>query len=298
MNKNSPKVSIVLPTYNGAKYLRQSIDSCLKQTYENIELIIVNDGSTDETNKIVNSYKDERIKYIRHEENMGLPFALNTGFSRAIGKYLTWTSDDNYYSPEAIERMLSFILKKKCHFVYSDYYRFRDANKDINLFKSPVKIRLENYNHIGPCFLYSRNVKEVIGKYDTDAILAEDYDYWIRISKKFDMHHLSEPLYYYRIDKESLFISKYYDVKVGDLLVRLKNNVASVEQISTRFVNLILMKREKMRWIYKVLIKLSIKKRIKYILKNFENDEMSFSEVRNILKKFINGRLIWILFSK
>ena len=112
LNQGSPKVSIVLPTYNGAKYIRQCINSCLNQTYNNIELIIVDDGSKDETPDIIKSYKDERIKYIMHARNLGLPYALNTGFRNAVGEYLTWTSDDNYYTKKAIETMLSFIKDK------------------------------------------------------------------------------------------------------------------------------------------------------------------------------------------
>src|SRR3989304_1114440 len=118
MGVSSPKVSIVLPTYNGARYIRQSIDSCVHQTYRNIELIIVDDASTDNTPEIIASYKDERIKYFRHEKNMGLPHALNAGFAEANGDCLTWTSDDNYYAKEAIEKMLSFLIKKSSSFIY------------------------------------------------------------------------------------------------------------------------------------------------------------------------------------
>jgi len=72
-----------LPTYNGARYLRQSLDSCLNQTYRNIELIVVDDGSSDETPQIVGSCRDPRLQYLRQVRNKGLPGALNTGFDRA-----------------------------------------------------------------------------------------------------------------------------------------------------------------------------------------------------------------------
>src|SRR3989338_242445 len=125
MAEGSPKVSIVLPTYNGAKYIRQSIESCLDQTYKNIELIIVDDASTDETPKIVKSYADPRLVYIRHEKNMKLPAAFNTGFSRASGDYLTWTSDDNFYDVSAIDKMLGFMRDNACDFVYCDFYEVK-----------------------------------------------------------------------------------------------------------------------------------------------------------------------------
>jgi glycosyltransferase involved in cell wall biosynthesis len=117
-----PLVSIVLPTYNGSRYIQQSIDSCLNQTYSNIELIIVDDGSTDCTEQIINSYTDNRIRYIQHQKNAGLPTALNTGVAHATGDYLTWTSDDNFYAPQAIETQLTFLLKNKYDFVYCDIF--------------------------------------------------------------------------------------------------------------------------------------------------------------------------------
>ncbi len=128
MKQNKPLVSIILPTYNGEKYIKKSIESCLNQTYPNIELIIVNDASKDNTAVIVKSFKDSKIKYIKHKYNMGLPNSLNTGFTNAKGNYLTWTSDDNFYDKKAIEKMLNFLKKKKCSFVYCDMYKFDEKN--------------------------------------------------------------------------------------------------------------------------------------------------------------------------
>ena len=100
-------ISIVLPIYNGEKYMKQSIDSVINQTYANWELLIVDDGSTDNTAAIAREYaeKDNRIKYYKNPQNMRLPKTLNRGFSLATGDYLTWTSDDNYYYPTALEIM-------------------------------------------------------------------------------------------------------------------------------------------------------------------------------------------------
>ena len=106
-----PKVSIVLPTYNGEKYIRESIDSILNQTFTDWELIIVNDCSTDNTVNIIQEYaeKDKRIKIINNKKNEKLPNSLNIGFREAIGEYLTWTSDDNVYLNRAIEEMVKFL---------------------------------------------------------------------------------------------------------------------------------------------------------------------------------------------
>ena len=203
----SVKVSIVLPTYNGAKYIRKSIDSCLEQTHGNLELIIVDDASTDETPHIINSYSDKRIKYVRHPRNLKLPRALNTGFKHATGDYLTWTSDDNFYTSDAIEVMVKFLLTyPETGYVYTDEYHI-DENDNIDKYFAVGAVEsLQSDNLIGGCFLYHRRVYEEIGEYDPDTYLAEDYDYWIRISKRFRMQRLRRPLYYYRLHKDSLTV--------------------------------------------------------------------------------------------
>ena len=98
-NKTSPKISVVLPVYNGERYLRESLDSILAQTMGDFELIVVDDCSTDATSVILAEYavRDSRIRIIRNAENQKLPRSLNIGFAEARGEYLTWTSDDNVY---------------------------------------------------------------------------------------------------------------------------------------------------------------------------------------------------------
>jgi glycosyltransferase involved in cell wall biosynthesis len=233
------KVSIVLPTYNGARYLRRSIDSCLNQTHENIELIVVDDGSTDDTPSIVASTYDRRIAYLRHEANCGLPTALNAGFEQATGDYLTWTSDDNFYAGNAIERMLSFLRNGKHDFVYCDFYRFtRDDLSDLQIVKLPDDPTLQEENHIGPCFLYSKQVKDGVGDYSQDTALSEDYDYWIRVSKKFSMHHLAEPLYFYRHHLASLPLPKYCEIQIVGSLVRLRNEIQDIDDATESLLRL------------------------------------------------------------
>ncbi len=204
-------VSIILPTYNGSRYLRQSIESCLKQTFHNIELIVVDDGSTEDIEAIVREYDDCRIRVLRHVTNLGLPHALNTGFKHSTGDYLTWTSDDNYYAQNAIEAMLRFLQTyPEIDFVYADNYLLIEGDGYSNLQiqrNKPVEWLRED-NYIGACYLYRRKVYEGTGEFDTRAFLAEDYDYWIRVSRQFRMQRLFTPLYYYRHHKDSLS-SKY-----------------------------------------------------------------------------------------
>ncbi len=203
-----PLVSIVLPTHNGARYLRESVDSCLRQTHEHLELIVVNDGSTDETEEIVLSYQDPRIVYARHHPNRGLPRTLNVGFALAQGDYLTWTSDDNYYADNAIEVMLRALqeTRPRAGMVYCDDYLI-DAEGQVvgeRRVLPPWKLWRRIPWGIGACFLYTREVYERVGDYNPEVFLAEDYEYWWRISLRFRMQPLHEKLYYYRRHSASL----------------------------------------------------------------------------------------------
>ncbi len=279
------KISIVLPTYNGAKYIQQSIVSCLNQTYRNIELIIIDDGSTDDTPKIIKSYTDKRIKYLRHDENSGLPQALNTGFAHATGDYLTWTSDDNYFSEKALEIELSFLTENHCLFVYCDFYKIDNDNSKLSVERLDDALQLENGNGVGPCFLYSKTVKEATGDYDVHTKLAEDYDYWIRISKKFVMHHLAEPLYYYREHANSLSQSRFYEIKIVDILVRCKNGIltdnaiGSLAHMSARRYPIVFGLRK--------LIQIYLKRKLKSILLTFQTGKLSFNDAKIAIKRIL-----------
>ena len=125
-----PRVSIVLPMYNGSKYLRQSVQSRLDQSHRNIELIIVDDGSHENIGAVVSEFSDTRIKYVRHETNRGLPASLNTGFQLATVTHPTWTSDDNYYAADAIERLTRFLQRHPTvSFVYSSMFIVDDRKR-------------------------------------------------------------------------------------------------------------------------------------------------------------------------
>lgn len=228
MQKNNLKVSIILPTYNGYKYLKTSIDSCLNQTYPNIELIIVDDGSFTKTKKLLRSFKDRRIKIVTLKINQGLSHALNCGFSKVSGDFLTWTSDDNYYTKNAIEEMVRYLVKIKGHFVYCNYYQFKNNNTLQRITVKPDSRRDFRFgNYIGACFLYTRKVYEKTGKFAENLPLVEDYDYWIRVSQNFKLDYLDKPLYYFRRHEKSLTArySKKYDLCIATTLVKIKNRI-------------------------------------------------------------------------
>jgi glycosyltransferase involved in cell wall biosynthesis len=227
---DQPLVSIVLPTYKRAHVLRGAISSVLDQTYRNLELIVVDDNSPDATRDVVAAFDDPRIRYVRNEPNLKLPRALNRGFSLARGEYLTWTSDDNLYGETAIEKMVAAMQRQKCDFIYADYYHFADLDAEgkplqIRHHKLPDTLHLEQNNHIGACFMYTRQVYEAVGEYDPELFLVEDYDYFMRIAKRFRICHLAEPLYYFRRHDDALYVSRFCEVKASDFLARYKNEL-------------------------------------------------------------------------
>ena len=121
-----PKVSLVIPVYNGAGYLKYAIDSALQQTYKNLEIIVVNDGSTDKgkTERLIKTY-GKRIRYI-YKENGGVSSALNLAIEKMTGEYFSWLSHDDTYEPKKVEVEINYLQEKgllhKKVIVYSDYY--------------------------------------------------------------------------------------------------------------------------------------------------------------------------------
>lgn len=201
-------VSIVLPIYNGEKYMRGSIDSILAQTYTNWELLIIDDGSTDRTAEIASEYvsNDSRIYYYKNPQNMRLPRTLNRGFSLANGAYLTWTSDDNYYYPIALERMVRALEAEQKDFVFASCDVINGDGKIVEciMVDNLATKRIVGDNPVGACFLYTRKVYETVGEYNPNMALVEDFDYWQRICMKFPPICLSEKLYAYRRHENAL----------------------------------------------------------------------------------------------
>lgn len=211
-------VSIVLPVYNGEKYLAQSIESVLNQTYKDFELIIVNDCSTDSSEDIILRYKalDNRIIYIKNDVNSKLPQSLNNGFAVAQGEYLTWTSDDNKFHENAIEIMVQNIKKEpNVGLVYCDYNVIDENGCFQQVIKAGDPQYLIYHNIIGACFLYKKTVADHIGKYDTSLFLVEDYEYWLRISQYYDIVPIHTVLYDYRFHNGNLTALRKQEISVA-----------------------------------------------------------------------------------
>ncbi len=216
------KVSIVIPTFNRRLLLAQSLESCRVQTYTPIEIIVVDDCSADDTAAYVGGLQDERVIYIRQPVHGGSVSCLNAGFARAQGEYLTWLSDDDFYDPEAIEKMARELeLSPEADFVYAHYWLVDIKGKIINAARVEDPASLDRDNYVGFCFLYRRKVYEVIGAYHAEPFLAEEYEYWLRIREKFGMKKIPATLCYHRIHAGSITAGYGYE-KIQDAVARAR----------------------------------------------------------------------------
>jgi len=195
-----------LPVYNGQKFLKQAIVSCLEQTYSNLELIIVNDASTDNSLQIAKKFQqaDCRIKIISNDKNLLLPASLNIGHRAAKGNFVTWTSDDNKLKPNFLQSLYKALIQAKCDVVYSNYDIIWEDGKIKRTHNTGDLNKLLFGDCIGASFLYKMDVFNEVKGYDEKLFLVEDYHFFLKAGLKFKFYRLNKNLYQYRIHKESL----------------------------------------------------------------------------------------------
>lgn len=223
-----PKVSVVIPVYNSAKYIEETLDSVLSQTYTDFEVIVVDDGSKDKTPSIVKQYQvkyPEKIRLIQ-KENGGPASARNAGIKVAWGEFIAFNDSDDLWLPLKLEKQMEhFNSDPQVGLVYSKYTSFRD---DKELRTKPEKgysgwifTKLLSKSIIqASTMMVKRECLDAVGLFDESFSLADEYDMSLRIAKKFQCHFVDKELTRYRIhdtnaskndllfDKENLKIYK------------------------------------------------------------------------------------------
>ena len=204
-------VSVILPVYNGEQFLKKSIDSVLNQSYNNFELIIINDGSTDKSDLIINKYlPNDKIKYFSRE-NKGLVATLNEAIQRSSGQFIARMDQDDICYPTRIQKQLDFLIKKNID-VCGTSYKIIDENENVlkvinsfnEYFEVTLSAMLVPFAHASVMF---RNIFKSKGfSYGSGEItFAEDYDLWIKMIKKdVSFGNLKEVLLKYRVFENSL----------------------------------------------------------------------------------------------
>lgn len=227
-------VSIITPAFNSEKFITETIMSVLNQTYQDWEMIIVDDCSTDKTAEIILSFqeKDSRIIYLRNEINKGSAFSRNLALRKAKGKWIAFLDSDDVWHPEKLEKQIKFMTENNCHFSYTNYSEIDEDSDETGVLLTGPKIITRNkmLAYCWPGCLTIMYDAAFVGLIQTiDIRINEEYALWINVSKKTDCYLLDENLAKYRRHSDSLSHQSYLKlIKWHYLMFRkLDNNVVA-----------------------------------------------------------------------
>lgn len=202
MVKMDDLVSIIMPSYNTAEYIAEAVQSVIAQTYRKWELIVVDDGSADDTDAVIQPFlSDERIRYLKNEKNSGAAVSRNRALREAKGKWIAFLDSDDLWMPEKLEKQISFMKNNRYAFSYTNYEEI-DANGQLNGVRvtGPRKITktgMFNYCWLG-CLTVMYNAETVGLIQIADIKKNNDYAMWLKVCRKADCYLLDEVLAQYR----------------------------------------------------------------------------------------------------
>jgi len=212
----SPKVGVIMSVYNGEKYLKEAIESILNQTFRDFEFIIVNDGSIDKTEDILDDYakQDSRMKIIKNRNNIGLTKSLNKAIQDAKGEYIARMDADDISLPKRLEKQVKFMEKNpKVGLLGVAYYQMNSKGEIVgkNIFpisNKKLQKALIKYNHFfHASVMIRKNILNEAGLYNENIKSAQDYDLWFRIARVSKIANLSEFLMIQRYSMERISIN-------------------------------------------------------------------------------------------
>ena len=212
-----PKVSVIIATRNRPRYICEAVDSVLAQTYQSVEIIIVDGSSTDETHTLLNSYED-KVRYF-YQEAQGLSAALNFGIEKSSGQYLAFLHDDDILLPEMLEVQVAHLeAHPKVGMVHAEHLIMDETSDDPGPRKQRVSgaipsgyilPRLIIKNVIShPTVVVRRPCLDKVGFYDLENRLSLDYDLWLRIAQYFLIDYIDRPLVIYRMHTTNLSLNR------------------------------------------------------------------------------------------
>ena len=210
---NMPFVSIIMPVYNAEKYILESVQSVLDQSYQNYELIIVDDASTDHSIELISSICEgnPHVKILRLSENGGVSHARNTGIKYAKGEYIAFIDSDDIWKPEKLMLQMQFMLEHNVLFSFTSYEILHDGSDKENTYvQCPKKV---NYNRL----LYGNPIscftvvchRSVLEENVFENIRHEDYVLWLQLAKKYTLYGFDQNLGIYRSHENSISSNKF-----------------------------------------------------------------------------------------
>jgi len=210
-----PKISIVMTVYNNEPFIRESINSILNQTFTDFEFIIVNDAGTDATASIISEFKDARIVFLNNNKNIGQTKSLNKGIAHARGNYIARIDADDIAYPVRLQEQYNCLEQNDSLAVVGSWYEEIDEKgESLRTVKVPVDPReiklylispgaLTYYCIAHPSVLIRKNALVEAGGYDERYYFCQDYDLWVRLSRKYTLTNVARPLLKYRVFKNS-----------------------------------------------------------------------------------------------
>ncbi|WP_257349091.1 glycosyltransferase [Pseudalkalibacillus decolorationis] len=198
-----PKISVIIPFYN-CSFIHEAIESVFNQTYKNIELIVINDGSTINAERLTPFMN--RISYF-YQENNGTAAALNQGIKLATGDLIAWLSSDDIFLPEKLEKQVDLIQRTNCDMVYTNFNLIDEKSdvtkRDVGLIIHDKLSLLRQFRTScpinGSTVLIKKEVFSEVGWFDSELRYTQDYDMWLRIAAKFNLAVVGNSLLHYRI---------------------------------------------------------------------------------------------------
>ncbi len=203
-----PEVSVVIPTYNRVQFIERCVCSVLQQTYRDLEVIVVDDGSNDGTDIRLNNLKrnDSRLHFLRHDKNRGAQAARNTGIHAARGKYIAFLDSDNEWMPDKLERQLPLFENNNSQIgvVYSgftwQYSDGRPSREQMACFRGNIyKIALRKWIADTSTLIVRKNVLYMCGRFDERIRSYQEWDFCIRLAKHVEFDFVNEPLVIYHV---------------------------------------------------------------------------------------------------
>lgn len=203
MDKIIPSVSVIIPTFNRSSLLNRSISSVLDQTYQDFEIIVVDDASSDNTENVVRSLVDPRIRYIKHDTNRGGSAARNTGIKVALGEFIAFQDSDDEWLPEKLEKQMKILASAPTHVgvVYTGFWRIQGDNREyIPSVEQQVKEGNIHRELLKGNFVTTQAVivkKECFqkaGMFDESLPRLQDWELFLRIAKLYEFRYVPEPL--------------------------------------------------------------------------------------------------------
>ncbi|MBW4665550.1 MAG: glycosyltransferase [Chroococcus sp. CMT-3BRIN-NPC107] len=205
-----PTVTVVIPTYNAIAYLPKTLESLFSQTFTDFEVIVVDDGSSDTTSEWICNLKDERLATVL-QTNQGVSVARNKGIAVSSGKYVAFLDSDDLWEPTKLEKQVQCLEKNPdVGFVNTWIKTIDEQDNILGIVKAPeaegnvwMQIMEENVVLCGSVPMIRRSCFEDVGVFDTNLLSAEDWDLWIRLSAKYSLALIREPLVSYRQNLQS-----------------------------------------------------------------------------------------------